>query len=89
MIIQIPLRVKFTGNEKWVCEDEMEFPSVGVKVTRVQMIVTPLDVRCEVQAVVTDEELYNAQEEEVMLALYTSRSETLLSETISPKTPAC
>ena len=65
---KIPLRVKFTGNEKWVCEDEMEFPSVGVKVTRVQMIVTPLDVRCEVQAVVTDEELYNAQEEEGMLA---------------------
>ena len=66
--VQIPLKLYFTGNEKFVCDEGIDFPEAGVKVTKLVMMVTPLDINCELDYEITDAERFaSAQQERSML----------------------
>ena len=67
--VQIPLTLYFSGNEKLACEDELDFPEAGVKVKKIVMTVTALDINCQLDYVITDPERFAAaQPEETLLA---------------------
>lgn len=59
---EIPLRLKSAELHKFVYNEPLEFPSVGVQITKVVLSVTPFEIRYDLQFTVTDEEKYNAQE---------------------------
>ncbi len=46
----------------FVCDSPMDFADVGVRVRRVTMTVTPLEIRCALDYEITDLSLYEAQE---------------------------
>lgn len=57
-ITEIPLKIHFTGNETYVCDEELEFPEAGIKVTRTVLTVTPLDINCVLYYKVTKDHLF-------------------------------
>lgn len=59
---EIPLPLKSAELHKFVYNEPLEFPSVGVQITKVVLSVTPFEIRYDLQFTVTDEEKYNAQE---------------------------
>lgn len=66
--VTIPLTLHFTGNTKYVCDEDLDFPEAGVKVTKVVITVNPLDIYCQLNYKVTDFRNYsNAQRDNTML----------------------
>ncbi len=53
-ITEIPLKIHFTGSEKYYCNEKLAFPEAGVKVHLIAMTVTPLDINCNVYWKITD-----------------------------------
>ena len=47
----------------FVCDTSMDFSSVGVRMQRVSLTVTPLEILCELDYEITDLSLYRAQED--------------------------
>ncbi|MBQ9196766.1 MAG: hypothetical protein IJ157_05925, partial [Clostridia bacterium] len=45
------------------CDTSMDFSSVGVRMQRVSLTVTPLEILCELDYEITDLSLYRAQED--------------------------
>ena len=39
---EIPLKIRFAGNEQYACNQKLEFPDAGVTVENVFMTVTPM-----------------------------------------------
>jgi len=58
----IPMTFQSIAVKTFVCEDFLDFPSVGVKVSNVALTVTPLEIRYTLDYVVTDPALYDQQE---------------------------
>ena len=56
----VTLKVRAVETESYVCEEPLDFPSAGVKVTRVAMTVSPLEIRYRLYFTVTDLEKYKA-----------------------------
>lgn len=50
------------GIKTLICETPMDFPEAGVRVTRVEMMVTPLEIRYNLDYEVTDLTVFNMQE---------------------------
>lgn len=57
----IPMTFHAPSVKKFVSEDSLDFPSVGVKVTNVTLTVTPLEIRYTLEYEITDLALYNQQ----------------------------
>ena len=67
-LTQIPLKIRFAGNEHYVYNKEMVFPDAGVTVTGVFMTVTPLDINCVLNYKITDNsKWFKARTEEAPL----------------------
>lgn len=65
---EIPLKIRFAGNEQYVYSKEMVFPDAGVTVTNVCMTVTPLDINCVLTYKITDtSKWYKARTDEAPL----------------------
>lgn len=60
--ICIPMTFHASSVKKFVSEDSLDFPSVGVKVDNVTLTVTPLEIRYTLEYEITDLALYNQQE---------------------------
>lgn len=58
----IPMTFHASSVKKFVSEDSLDFPSVGVKVSNVTLTVTPLEIRYSLEYEITDLALYNQQE---------------------------
>ena len=58
----VTLKVRAVETESYVCEEPLDFPSAGVKVTRVAMTVSPLEIRYRLYFTVTDLEKYKAMD---------------------------
>ena len=63
--VTIPLTVHPVKKEAYVCEEELVFSSVGTKLTKAVLTVTPLEIWCDLTIKVTDEELYKKQWKEI------------------------
>ena len=61
-ILDIPMTFHAVETKTYVCDRPMDFPSVGVQVTKVTMTATPLEIRCWVDYAITDLEKYEAQD---------------------------
>ena len=60
--LDIPMTFHAAETKTYVCDRPMDFPSVGVQVTKVTMTATPLEIRCWVDYAITDLEKFEAQE---------------------------
>ena len=61
-VTEIPMTFRSAQTRRLVCDTQMDFPSVGVRVTNVVMIVTPLEIRNIIDYEITDLDAFNAQE---------------------------
>ena len=50
----VPLTIRLTEAEKYICNEEVEIPGVGVKLTKVTLTVTPLEIWCALDGKVSD-----------------------------------
>ena len=50
------------ATKTFICDTSMDFSSVGVRMQRVSLTVTPLEILCELDYEITDLSLYRAQE---------------------------
>ena len=60
---QIGMTFSRVGIKTLVCDTPMDFPEVGVRVIHVEMMVTPLEIRYNVDFEVTDLMAFNAQDD--------------------------
>ena len=60
--LDIPMPFHAAETRTYVCDRPLDFPSVGVQVTKVTMTATPLEIRCWVDYAITDLEIFEAQE---------------------------
>jgi hypothetical protein len=61
--IEIPIHLQSVETRRYECHESMSFPDVGVQVTDVVMMVTPLEIRYTLDYVITDLEKYSALED--------------------------
>ncbi len=61
--IEIPIHLQSVDTRRYECHESMSFPDVGVQVTDVVMMVTPLEIRYTLDYVITDLEKYSALED--------------------------
>ena len=59
----VTLKVHAVESETYVCEEPMDFPSVGVQVQKVVMKVTPWEIRYKLDYAITDLEKYMAMDD--------------------------
>lgn len=57
------LSVRAVKNNALVCDQPLDFPSVGVRVNKVALTATPLEIRYTIDYTVTDAKLFAAQDE--------------------------
>ena len=66
--VKIPLTLYFSGNEKLICDEGTDFPEAGIRITKLVMTITPVDINCQMDYIITDEELFSkAQPEDTIL----------------------
>lgn len=60
-VTAIPMTFQAVHVKTYACLDSIDFPDVGVKMTQVTMIVTPLEIRYTLDYEITDLDAYHAQ----------------------------
>ena len=53
-VITIPLKLHAAEKQQYTCDEELEFPGTGVKITKAVLTVTPLEIHYLFDCVVTD-----------------------------------
>lgn len=53
-VITVPLKLHTAKKQQYICDEELVFPSIGLKITKAVLTVTPLEVHYLFDCVVTD-----------------------------------